>query len=89
MAKLFHIKITTPDKVAFDAKASSVTAPGEIGYLGVLADHAPLITTLIPGRISIKDALGKRTVITSTGGGFLEVLQNNVTVLLDSVKSPT
>ena len=87
MAKLFHVKITTPEKMLFESKASSVTAPGEIGYLGILADHAPLITTLVPGKVSIRDGTGKRTVISSPGGGFLEVLKNNVTLLLDSAES--
>lgn len=66
---------------------SSLIAPGEIGYLGILANHAPLVTTLVAGKISIKDDAGKTTVLHSKGGGLLEVLKNKAILLLDSVES--
>ena len=82
MGKAFHLNILTSEKNIYAGSATSLTAPGEAGYLGVLADHAPLVTTLMPGKISFKDEAGKQTVLESQGKGFLEVFKNEVTVLL-------
>ena len=82
MAKTFHLNILTSEKNIYAGSAASLTAPGEAGYLGVLADHAPLVTTLMPGKVSFKDEAGKQTVLESKGKGFLEVFKNEVTVLL-------
>ncbi len=85
MEKLFQVSIVTPEKAVYDGKVSSLIAPGELGYLGVLANHAPLITNLVPGKISLRDSSEKLTTIDSKGKGFLEVLNNKVTLLLDSI----
>jgi len=69
----------------YEGRVSSLIAPGELGYLGVLANHAALITNLIPGKISFRDGSNKLTTIDSKGKGFLEVLNNNATLLLDSI----
>lgn len=86
MAATFHVNISTPDRLVFDGTIESLVAPGELGYLGILANHADLITTLAPGRISIRDGAGSTTVINSTGGGFLEVSKNNAILVLDSTE---
>ena len=49
MARSFKVNIITPEKMAFEAEAVSVTLPGTEGYLGVWANHAPLVTGLVPG----------------------------------------
>ena len=85
MAKTFHLNILTADKAIYDGDALSLTAPGEAGYLGVLADHAPLVTTLVAGKIILKDPSGQPTVFESKGKGFLEVLKNEVAVFLTAV----
>lgn len=85
MEKVFKVNISTTDKNIFEGEVSSLIVPGELGYLGILANHAPLISTLIPGKISFKDKRGKADTILSKGKGFLEVLENKVTLLLDSV----
>ena len=82
MGKTFHLNILTSEKNIYAGSAASLTAPGEAGYLGVLADHAPLVTTLQAGKISFKDQSGKQTVLESVGKGFLEVFKNEVTVIL-------
>ena len=85
MEKLFQVNIITPEKAVYEGRVSSLIAPGELGYLGVLANHAPLITNLVPGKISFRDDSEKLTTIDSQGKGFLEVLNNNVTLLLDAI----
>lgn len=86
MAAIFHINISTPAGVIFTGDIQSLVAPGELGYLGILAHHASLLTTLIPGKISVRDNAGKVSVINSTGNGFLEVSKNNAVLVLDSAE---
>lgn len=84
--KLFKINISTPVKTVYDGEISSLVAPGELGYFGVLADHAPLIANLAPGKIIIKNGPVQPVIFNCKGAGILEVLKNNVNVLVDSVE---
>ena len=81
----FTFRLVTPQRLVLEAPVASLEAPGSEGYLGVLAHHAPLITTLRPGRLEVKDAAGKRSAF-CVGGGFLEVSANRATVLADSAE---
>ena len=54
MAKSFKVVIVTPDKTAHEGEAVSATLPGAEGYLGVWADHAPLVSAVTPGLVSLK-----------------------------------
>ena len=83
MPTLFHLTIASSEKKIFEDEVQSLVAPGEIGYLGILANHAPLLTTLIPGKSTIRDASGKARAFESKTGGFLEILNNKATILLD------
>jgi F-type H+-transporting ATPase subunit epsilon len=83
MAKLFNLSIVTPDKTLYEGKVASLTAPSKIGYLGVLADHAPLIATLGPGRITLRNDSDEQKVFDSSGDGLLEIMKNNVTILIN------
>jgi len=84
MAKNFQLKIVSPAKVVFDGSVESLIVPGVAGYLGILADHAPLISTLKVGKITIRDASGQEKIIPCANKGFLEVLKNQVTILLQN-----
>ena len=86
MADLFHLNISTPKTSVFDGDVQSIVAPAEMGYVGILANHAPFITTLGPGRIIIRDSAGKPEAYPSNSGGFLEILNNKATILLDSIE---
>ena len=83
MAKSFKLIIVTPEKKIYDGEVTSVIAPGDLGYLGVLADHAPLITSLKQGNLEITDPGGAKNTMVITGG-FMEVVKNTVTILADS-----
>lgn len=87
MAKKFRVSIVTPEKTAFEAEAVSVTLPGTEGYLGVWADHAPLVTALVPGVVTVREqergAAGDAKFL-AVSAGFVEVARNEVTVLSDT-----
>ena len=82
MAKLFNLTIVTPEKTFYEGKASSLVAPSKFGYFGVLADHAPLIAALGPGRIVLKESPAGDRVFECSGGGMLKVFKNDATILL-------
>ena len=82
---MFLLSIVTPEKTFYEEEVSSVIAPGIEGYLGILTDHAPLITALVPGKLTVKNSKGPE-VIMAVSGGFLEVLKNEVMILADTVE---
>ena len=84
MSQDFDIKVVTPDGVAFQAKTISVVAPGTLGYLGILKNHAPLVTSLEKGNLTYKDEGGSAHSF-KIEGGFLEVRNNRVLVLTDKI----
>jgi len=85
MANLFILTVITPDKIVYQGKAVSLIAPAALGYLGVLANHAPLAANLTKGKIIIKEESGNTVNFYSAEKGFLRVFRNNVTLLLDRV----
>lgn len=84
---MFKLSVVTPEKIVFEKDVRSIVAPGSEGYLGVLTDHAPLITALIPGILTVTDNAGN-DVDYSVAGGFLEVSGNVATVLADAIEDP-
>ena len=82
---MYLLTIVTPEKIFYEDEVSSLIAPGSEGYLGVLTDHAPLITALVPGKLTVKDQKNEELIF-ALGGGFLEVLKNKVTVLAQSIE---
>ncbi len=75
-----HLRVLTPEGVALEDDAVSVIAPGELGYLGILRQHAPLVTTLVKGRLTWKQPSGSaRSAL--LGPGLLEVSRNRLTIL--------
>ncbi len=79
------LEIITPRRVLLKTEADSVTAPGVMGYLGVLPKHAPLITPLQPGVVTYsRSDIGKKRLAVS--GGFLEVGPQRVVILADTAE---
>lgn len=83
MSQMFSVSVVTMDGVLYDGGATSLVAPGGLGYLGILKDHAPLVTTLVKGKLTIHTENNKCIYINALGEGFLEVLKNHVTITLD------
>ena len=77
----FHFDLVSPEKLLFSGEVSQVDVPGSEGEFGVLAGHAPLVTTLRPGILVVhSDAEQLRIVV---NGGFAEVGPAGLTVLAD------
>jgi F-type H+-transporting ATPase subunit epsilon len=85
---MYILTIVTPEEIFFKQEVTSLIAPGSEGYLGVLTDHVPLITALVPGKVTVKEKGGKELTY-AVGGGFLEVFKNQVTILAHSIESIT
>jgi F-type H+-transporting ATPase subunit epsilon len=81
----YHFKILTPIEKKLDEDVVSIVAPGESGYLGVLANHAPLITTLRAGNLKVSYE-GKPDKLYRIGGGILKVLRNEVVLLTETIE---
>ena len=84
MAKAIALTVLTEAGVAVEDQAVSIVAPGAVGYLGILHNHAPLVTTLVPGRLRWRTPDGRQQ-IRLIGEGLLEIAKNRLTVLTSSV----
>jgi F-type H+-transporting ATPase subunit epsilon len=83
MAKTFQVDIVSAEQQIFSGAAEMVIAPGEAGELGILPEHAPLLTRIKPGTVRIQQAGGDEEVI-YVSGGMMEVQPDRVTVLADT-----
>ena len=83
MAKTFQVDIVSAEQQIFSGAAEMVIAPGEAGELGILPEHAPLLTRIKPGTVRIQQAGGEEEVI-YVSGGMMEVQPDRVTVLADT-----
>ena len=77
----FHFDLVSPEKLLFSGEVTQVDLPGSEGDFGVLAGHAPLVTTLRPGILVIYRDGGELRVVVN--GGFAEVGPTGLTVLAD------
>ena len=84
MAEL-NIEIIAPDKVIFKGEIISVTVPGVKGRFQVLKNHAPLVSIFEIGMIEVVTP-DKNSTHYATGSGTIEVLDNNVLILADSLE---
>lgn len=78
-----YLEIVTPDKKVFEGEVESATFPGSKGSFQVLANHAPLISTLATGKVSYVRKQSTREL--QVEGGVVEVLNNKITVLAERV----
>jgi F-type H+-transporting ATPase subunit epsilon len=84
MAKL-SFEIITGERIVYqDTDVDMVVAPGAEGALGILPQHAPLVSTLQPGELRVKK--GANEVGLAVSGGFLEVTGDRVLVLADAAE---
>jgi F-type H+-transporting ATPase subunit epsilon len=85
LAKSYPLEIVTLKQTTFSEDVECVTVPGGLGYLGILAGHAPLLTNVEAGVISIKlpDASESKMAV---GEGFLVVTPQSTTLLVDTAE---
>ncbi len=77
---MLSLKIVSPTEILFEGDTDFVAVPGSIGQLGILAGHAPLVSTLAKGKIQVGPRSSAKTF--DVPGGFAEVFKNKVTVLV-------
>ena len=79
-------KLITPIAVRFDGEAELVIATGTEGETGILPQHAPYLTTVRPGvlRANVVEGGATKRLELATGEGFLQVLPERVTLLVDA-----
>ena len=89
-----RVRLVTPERVLFEADASTVELPAKNGYMEVLYGHAPLLAELGAGDVTIQGATGSEAAGTegttryNVSWGFVEVLPNRVTILASDALKP-
>jgi len=84
MAEYLKLSLVTPEKQVVNEEVEQVNVPGSEGDLGILYDHAPLITNLRPGALSYEK--GDVTTELIVSQGYLEVTDNRVIVLTETAE---
>ncbi len=84
MAKTLHVDIVSAEQAIFSGEAEMIVAPGEAGELGILPEHAALLTRIKPGSVRIKIPGEAKEEIIYVSGGMMEVQPHVVTVLADT-----
>ncbi len=78
------VRVIAPDKTVWDSSAEEVILPSTTGQLGILTGHAPLLSALDIGVMRVRD--DKEWVTIALMGGFAEVENNEVTVLVNGAE---
>jgi len=76
-----HLDIITPDKKIYSGEVTSVSVPGTGGRFQILNNHAPIISSLLGGKIKVEDSEGTKEF--EVKGGVVENLKNNVIILAE------
>lgn len=84
MANTVHIDVVSAEASIFSGEAEFVVAPAGSGEVGIYPNHAPMITTIKPGTLRIKESSESEDTLIFISGGILEVQPGVVTVLADT-----
>ena len=79
-----HFELVTPDRLVMSDDVYMVVVPGTEGQSGIMAGHAPYMTTLRNGEVAIYRTQGAQPERISVTGGFAEVSERGLTVLAES-----
>lgn len=85
---MFELNIYTPSKVIGNFQVKQVQLPGALGYLGIGANHASLVSKMRPGILSFETTQNEKFRY-YVSGGLMQAAKNRVEVLLESAESPT
>jgi F-type H+-transporting ATPase subunit epsilon len=79
---MLTVSVISPERILFEGEADAVVAPAFDGEVGVMTDHAPMLTLLGRGelRLNVRGAMTRFTV----EGGFMQVVDNTVRVVTES-----
>jgi F-type H+-transporting ATPase subunit epsilon len=81
MAKSFNVDVVSPEATVWSGEATFVVARTTEGEIGIMADHEPVMAALSTGAVKIES--GDEKVTIGVHGGFLQILNNQVTLLTD------
>ncbi len=84
MAHTLQVNIVSAEQSIFSGEAEMVVAPGETGELGILPQHAPLLTRIKPGVVKVKLVGKDEEEVVYVSGGIMEVQPKVLTILADS-----
>ncbi len=82
-----RVAVISPTRVGFEGDGESVVAPAYDGQMGILYGHAPMMVLLGTGDVTVRDGTTVHRIPVS--GGFLQVVDNEVSVLAEQVGEPT
>lgn len=85
-SEMLRLEVITPGGVVFRDDVDYVEAPGVFGYIGILPGHAPLLYQIRSGRLQYRR--GEEDHFLAVHWGFLEVLDDTVTVLAETAERP-
>jgi F-type H+-transporting ATPase subunit epsilon len=80
----FRFELVTPDRLVMSDDVYMVVVPGTEGESGIMAGHAPYMTTLRNGEIAVYRSAGAQPERIQVNGGFAEVSDKGLTVLAES-----
>lgn len=81
-----QVVILSPEKEVYQGEASAVKVPGSGGQFEILNNHAPIVSALSAGDVRVKQSDGQ-TVIYKIQGGFVEVINNEISLLVTGVEA--
>lgn len=81
------LEIVTPARLVRSDEAHMVVVPGAEGDFGVLEGHAPMMSTLRDGELSVYASAGAAAETIKIEGGFAEVNENGLTILAEAVEA--
>ena len=87
MAEEFQVHILSADRNFYQGPCVSLILPTIDGQIGVLANHAPIVTAVVPGELRCRTEDGKE-IIALVSHGFVRVEHNDALVLVDSAERP-
>jgi len=83
MAESFNFELVSPEQLLLSAKVTEIVLPGSDGEMTVMANHSPVMTTIRPGVVTVKQEDGDTQKFV-VFGGFADILPTSCTLLAES-----
>jgi len=78
---MLSLKIVSPEKRVFEGEVENLRVPGTLGSFEILIDHAPIVSSLEPGKVEYTTKDGKQSLMID--GGFVEVRKNEISLCVE------
>ncbi len=83
MSDTLHFELVSPERLLMEIEASSIVVPGSEGDFMVLPRHAPLMSTIRPGVVSVKEVGNDNSIDLFVRGGFADVTPKGLVILAE------